>query len=411
MNIPLSAPDIGELEIAYVTDVLRSGHLSLGPKLIQFEEQFARYAGTRYAVAANSGTSALHMCVRALGIGPNDEAITTSFSFVSSANCLLYEGATPCFVDIDPRTLNIDPEAMREFLYLKCKRTADGMVVNQATGRTIKAILPVHVFGMPCDMNAIGELAREYGLFLLEDACEAIGAEYQGRRLGSFGDAAVFAFYPNKQMTTGEGGMVVTNDPRIADICRSLRNQGRDSDASWLKHGRLGYNYRLSDIHAALGIAQLERLGEILAARAEVAHKYSELLSAHKLLTLPLEESGTKRSWFVYVIQFQGASPQTLRNQVRAHLLAKGIASQVYFPAIHHQPYFQTLCRGPMPQLPNTERAADSCLALPFSSRLSAAEVRFVCDEVVRALEEDTARHRANRTSSSSASNTVEARF
>jgi len=171
MNIPLSAPDIGELEIAYVTDVLRSGHLSLGPKLIQFEEQFARYAGTRYAVAANSGTSALHMCVRALGIGPNDEAITTSFSFVSSANCLLYEGATPCFVDIDPRTLNIDPEAMREFLYLKCKRTADGMVVNQATGRTIKAILPVHVFGMPCDMNAIGELAREFGLFLLEDAC------------------------------------------------------------------------------------------------------------------------------------------------------------------------------------------------------------------------------------------------
>jgi len=410
MNIPLSAPDISELEIAYVTDVLRSRHLSLGPKLVEFEERFARYIGTRYAVAANSGTSALHMCVRALGIGSHDEAITTSFSFVASANCLLYEGAAPCFMDIDLRTLNIDPEVMREFLYRECKRTVKGSVVNRATGRTIKAILPVHVFGMPCDMKAVVELAREYGLFVLEDACEAIGAEYQGRRLGSFGDAGVFAFYPNKQMTTGEGGMVVTNDRRIADLCRSLRNQGRDSDASWLKHVRLGYNYRLSDIQAALGLAQLERLEEILAARAEVARRYTELLSGHKLLSLPAEGSGIKRSWFVYVIQLRGASPQSLRNRVRAHLSSKGIASQVYFPAIHHQPYFQTLCPGPIPQLPNTDRAADSCLALPFSSRLSAEEVRFVCDEVVRAIEGETGPNRADRASSPSVSNAVQAR-
>lgn len=411
MKIPLSAPDIGEREIAYVTDVLRSCHLSLGPRLAQFEERFAQYVGTRYAVAANSGTSALHMCVRALGIGLGDEAITTSFSFVASANCLLYEGAIPCFLDIHPRTLNLDPEVVREFLRRQCKRTAGGVVVHRATGRTVKAILPVHVFGMPCDMNALVKLAREYGLFLLEDACEAIGAEYQGRRIGSFGDAAVFAFYPNKQMTTGEGGMVVTDDSRIADLCRSLRNQGRDSGARWLKHVRLGYNYRLSDIHAALGLAQLERLEEILAARAEVARMYSELLSGRELLSLPAEEPGAKRSWFVYVIRLQGSSPRLLRNRVREHLLSKGIASQVYFPAIHRQPYFQTFCRGPIPPLPNTDRAADSCLALPFSCRLSAAEVRFVCDEVVRVLDMKKPQRRADRTSSYSVPTSVEARL
>jgi perosamine synthetase len=407
MNIPLSTPDIGEREIAYVTDVLRSSHLSLGPRLTQFEERFAEYAGARYAIAANSGTSALHMCVRALGIGPGDEAITTSFSFVASANCLLYEGAIPCFVDIHARTLNLDPQAVADFLQKQCTRTAQGAVIHKATGRTIKAILPVHVFGKPCEMDSISQLAREHGLFVLEDACEAIGAEYRGRRVGTFGDAAVFAFYPNKQMTTGEGGMVVTNDPRIADICRSLRNQGRDSEAQWLRHVRLGYNYRMSDIHAALGIAQLERIEEILSARAEVARMYSERLSANELLNLPIEETGVKRSWFVYVVQLKEAS-SAARDRVRVRLLTKGIASQAYFPAIHRQPYYQACCPGPTPPLPNTDQAAENCLALPFSSRLSAEEVRFVCDELLNAIEKPERRQQSRTESSSTITTSAE---
>ena len=387
MTIPLSAPDIGDREIAYVTEVLRSGHLSLGPQLARFEEQFAAYIGTRYAIAANSGTSALHMCVCALGIGPGDEAITTSFSFVASANCLLYEGAIPHFVDIDPRTLNLDVEAVREFLSRQCKRISPRTIINKATGRRIMAILPVHVFGSPNNMHSLGELANEFGLSMLEDACEAIGAEFDGRRVGSFGNTAVFAFYPNKQITTGEGGMIVTDNPKVAELCRSLRNQGRDADGRWLKHVRLGYNYRMSDIHAAVGLAQLERINEILAARAEVARMYSELLSECELLHLPAEESGTKRSWFVYVIQLRGPSAKSLRNGLRAHLQSKGIACQVYFPPIHRQPYFRQFCGGTIPTLPNTDQAFDRCLALPFSSQLSSNEVRFICNEIVQALE------------------------
>jgi dTDP-4-amino-4,6-dideoxygalactose transaminase len=384
MMIPLSAPDIGDREIAYVTDVLRSRHLSLGPRLAQFEERFAEYIGTRYAVAANSGTSALHLCVRALGIEAGDEAITTSFSFVASVNCLLYEGAAPCFVDIDARTLNLNPQAVREFLHRQCKRTAKGILINKATGRRIKAILPVHVFGMPSDMTALVQLAREYGLSILEDACEAIGAECNGQRVGSFGNAGVFAFYPNKQMTTGEGGMIVTDDPKLADLCRSLRNQGRDTQGRWLKHVRLGYNYRMSDIHAALGLAQLERIEEILVARGKVARLYSEVLSGCDSLLLPIEESGMKRSWFVYVVQLP---TRELRDQLMASLQSKHIGCQVYFPAIHRQPYFRQVCGGPIPVLPNTDQASDRCLALPFSSQLSSAEIRLVCDEIVSSLE------------------------
>jgi len=387
MNIPLSAPDITEKEIAYVSEVLRGGHLSLGPKLAEFEERFAQYAGARYAVAANSGTSALHMCVRALGIGEGDEAITTSFSFVASSNCLFYEGAIPRFVDIEPGTLNIDPQAIRDFLLTKCKKNRNGLVIDQENGRVVKAILPVHVFGLPCDMNAILDIANEFGLAILEDACEAIGAEVDGKRVGTLGNAGVFAFYPNKQITTGEGGMVVTNDRRIADICRSMRNQGRDSNAAWLKHVRLGYNYRLSDIQAALGLAQLERIDEILRARAAVAQKYGERFSQVQNVALPPNDPDMKRSWFVYVVRFLGASAQELRDQVRAHFLKKGIASQVYFPAIHQQPYFNDLCPSSY-QLPHTEEASRTCLALPFFTRLGEAEIRFICAEMSTALEE-----------------------
>ena len=228
------------------------------------------YVGTRHAIAVNSGTSGLHLCVRALGIGPNDEVITSSFSFVASVSCFLYEGALPVLVDIDPAYAQSGSRAVRKFLTEHCSRTADGTLVDRRTGRVVKAIMPVHIFGLPCPMDEVdGKSPGNTGLQVIEDACEALGAEFDGRRAGTFGNAGVFAFYPNKQMTTGEGGMITTNDPRIAELCRSMRNQGRDTDGAWLRHVRLGYNYRLSELHAALGLAQLERIDEILAARAE----------------------------------------------------------------------------------------------------------------------------------------------
>jgi perosamine synthetase len=387
MSIALSAPDIGEREMDYVSQVLQSKQLSMGPWLDQFEEQFAAYSGTRYAIAANSGTSALHLCTRALEIGVNDEVITTSFSFVASVNCFLYEGALPVLVDIDPTTLNLDPEEVRGFLRTQCRRSAEGALINRETGRVVKALMPVHVFGLPCAMDELMEIAREYRLLVLEDACEAIGAEFEGQRAGTFGNAGVFAFYPNKQMTTCEGGMITTNDPRIAELCRSMRNQGRDKDGAWLRHVRLGYNYRLSELHAALGLAQLERIDALLAARSEVARRYSELLSGQHQFQLLEDQPGMKRSWFVYVVRFRGDSPAALRDHVRACLREKGIATQVYFTPIHHQPFFKQCYPGTAPSLPYTDQAANQCLALPFHSRLSKSEVETVCDAVAAALE------------------------
>lgn len=387
MNISLSAPDIGEREMDYVMQVLRSNQLSMGPWLEQFEKRFAAYIGTRYAIGVNSGTSALHLCVRALGIGAEDEVVTTSFSFVASVNCLLYEGALPALVDIDPKSLNLDPSAVRDFLRMQCSRSADGRLVDQKTNRVVKAILPVHVFGLPCAMDELMDIAREYQLQLLEDSCEAIGAEFGGRRAGSFGDAGVFAFYPNKQMTTGEGGMITTNDPRIAELCRSMRNQGRDTDGAWLRHVRLGYNYRLSELQAALGVAQLERVDSLLSSRADVARRYSEILSRQPQLVLPESDPGSKRSWFVYVVKFLGDSPSAVRDHVRACLREKNIATQVYFTPIHHQPFFRQCCPGPVPSLPNTDLAADQCLALPFHGRLRKSEIEYVCESLTAAME------------------------
>jgi perosamine synthetase len=385
-RVPLSSPDIGELEINYVTQVLRSNQLSLGPWLKQFEESFAKYAGRRYAVAANSGTSALHMCVRAMNLGRGDEVITTAFSFVASANCLLYEGAVPIFVDIDPLTLNIDPGKIRKFLERECYRNSRGFTIDRNTGAVVRAILPVHVFGLPCEMEEIQSIAEKYNLFILEDACEALGGEYRGKKAGTFGSAAVFAFYPNKQMTTGEGGMVVTDDEKIAEECRSLRNQGRDTSGKWLKHIRLGFNYRLSDVHCAIGLAQLERIEELLEKRAKAALLYSERLVQHPMLTLPFRRSEYERSWFVYVIQFCGGEAKETRRKVQNALAAQEIATQVYFPAIHRQPYYPVASLRIAGTLLETEKAADTCLALPFSSRISEAEIDRVCDALSGAL-------------------------
>ena len=382
-RIPLAKPDIGEREIEYVVRVLRSGRLSLGPVLEQFEERFAAYIGTRYAVATNSGTSALHLCIKALGIGPDDEVLTTSFTFAASTNCLLYERALPAFADIDPATLNVDPAEIREiirrdYVWHRVLRRP----VNRRSGRVLKAILPVHVFGLPCAMNPILEIAHEFNLRVLEDACEALGAECSGRRTGTFGDAAVFAFYANKQITTAEGGMIVTDDLQIARFCRSVRNQGRDEAASWLCHARLGYNYRLSDVHSALGLAQLEKIDTLLAARERVARLYRARLRDVPNLVLPADAPGCKRSWFAYVIQSCDSGSPPARDRLMNGLCQRGIACQVYFPAIHRQPYFREVRLAPRRPLPHTEAAADRCLALPLFPQMTAREVDRVCAAV-----------------------------
>ncbi len=381
--IPLAKPDIGEREVEYVSSVLRSGRLSLGPVLEEFEARFAAYIGTRFAIAVNSGTSALHLCVKALGIGSGDEVLTTSFSFAASTNCLLYERALPAFADIDSATLNIDPFEIRkiisrDYVWLRGMRR----LANRRSGRVLKAILPVHVFGLPCAMDEILEIAREFNLHVLEDACEALGGECAGRKVGTFGDAAVFAFYANKQITTAEGGMIVTDDPKLAEHCRSLRNQGRNEGATWLAHARLGYNYRLSDVHAALGLAQLERVEELLAARERVAELYSRSLSEIPQIECPAYLPGIKRSWFVYVIQLCGAAAPGLRARLMAGLRERGIACQIYFPAIHRQHYLQDVRLVPRRPLPNTESASNRCLALPFFPSMSEDEVAKVCATV-----------------------------
>jgi dTDP-4-amino-4,6-dideoxygalactose transaminase len=394
MRIPLSQPDIGDLEIEAVTKLLRSGRLSLGPLLEEFETRFAKYIGTRYAVATSSGTAALHLCVKALGIGPGDEAITTSFSFVASANCLLYEHARPVFADIDPETLNLDPAKIREVIVRDYARDSSaGRWVNRCSGRVLKALFPVHIFGLPCPMKSIGEIARELDLWVVEDACEALGAEYDGQRVGTFGHAAVFGFYPNKQITTGEGGMIVTDDAQLAELCRSLRNQGRGDDGGWLLHEHLGYNYRLSEIHCALGLSQLGQISELLSKRERLAQLYSESLADVPGVTLPHQYPDAKRSWFTYVIRLRGSSPAARRGALMAGLHERGIDSRPYFPAIHRQPYFRALPLGPFGSLPHTESAAGRCLALPFFPSMRTEQVYEVSSRVRAILGEFSAQH------------------
>jgi perosamine synthetase len=386
LKVPLSAPDVGERELRYVEEVIWSGHLSLGPMLPKFEEKFAATIGRKYAVAVNSGTSALHLCVRAAGIGAGHEVITTSFSFVASTNCLLYENAVPAFVDIDPMTLNISPIRIREFLEECCERDAHGRLIDRETGREVKGILPVHVFGLPCDMQPIRELAEEYGLAVIEDSCEAIGASYHGKQAGMFGDLSCFAFYPNKQMTSGEGGMIITDDERFAKLCRSMRNQGRGEDGSWLRHERIGYNYRLSDIHCALGLAQVERLSELLDKRKRVARAYHQALNGVPHLRMLEDVPGSERSWFVYIVQLAPSVERGARDRILQRLRANGIGCQAYFPAIHRQPFLKHLIHLPLGRLRETEIAADRCLALPFFSNLRNDQIEFVADALRSAV-------------------------
>jgi perosamine synthetase len=354
----MARPDIGDRELELVTEVLRSDVLALGAFAPRFEGQLAEIAGRRHGISCSSGTAGLHMGVRALEIGPGDEVITTPFSFVASANCLLYEKAVPRFVDIEEDSLGLDPD-----------RIADA-----ASPRT-RAVLPVHVFGRPCRIESITSAARSRGWAVIEDACEGLGSTVNGRPLGSFGDVAVFAFYPNKQITTGEGGMVVTDDDALAETMRSLRNQGRDSDGTWLRHVRLGYNYRLDELSAAVGVAQLERLAELRAGRARVAAAYGRALGGNDWVTLPAPGPGESVDWFVYVVRLH---PEIDRDAVLARLAARGVPARPYFSPLHLQPFYREAFGFKPGDFPVTERVAASTLALPFSSRLPDEDIEYV---------------------------------
>jgi perosamine synthetase len=366
LKVSMSAPDITPEEINAVVEVLQSGWLSLGPKIKAFEHQFAEYIGISQAIGVSSGTAGLHLAMIAAGIGVGDEVITPSFSFIASANCIVYERGTPVFVDVDPQTGNLDPQAVRDAI----------------TPRT-KAIVAVHAFGQPADMDALQAIAREHELWLIEDACEAIGAEYKGRKAGTLGDVGIFAFYPNKQMTTGEGGMLVTDKQDWANLFDSLRNQGRDIFDEWLNHSRLGYNYRLDEMSAVLGLVQLQRIEELLQKRAQVASWYNARLQAVEDVQIPqIHPHTTRMSWFVYVIQ------TPYRDTLLAKLKAKGIPSRPYFTPIHQQPYYQQLVGDQSARLPNTEHLGKVSLALPFSSIMTQAEVNYVCDQLQACLVE-----------------------
>jgi perosamine synthetase len=371
LQIPLSSPDITDEDRAAVLDVLSSSTLSLGPRLPAFEEAVARTTNSRYAIAVNSGTSGLHLCVKAAGISEGDEVITSPFSFVASANCVLFERAKPVFVDIDPLTYNIDPSR-----------------IDQAITPRTKAILPVHVFGRPCAMSEILHIARKHGLTVIEDACEAIGAEYRSVPVGKLGQSGVFAFYPNKQLTTGEGGIIVTDDERVAKLCRSLRNQGRSDTEGWLEHDEVGYNYRLSDINCALGLSQVSRLGEVVQARRRVAELYNRALEAIPEVTPPpIDEPRSRISWFVYVVRLADEFSRQQRDQVIVDLRTRGIGCRNYFPPIHLQPVYQRLFGYQTGSFPVTEHVSDRTLALPFFNRLSEEQIEFICKALREAVQ------------------------
>jgi perosamine synthetase len=366
-QVPLSRPDIGPREEEYVLAALHSGVLGLGPYARRFEAEFAAFCGTEHAVCVSSGTAGLHLLVRTAGLGPGDEVITPPISFVASANVMLYERATPVFADVDPETFVLDPAAVEAAI----------------TPRT-RALLPVHVFGYPCDLEALGALAEKHSLTIIEDACEAVGSERSGRRVGGAGNPAVFAFYPNKQMTTGEGGMVTTDDAALAAHLRSLANQGRSDSGDWLEHDKLGFNYRMDELSAAVGLAQTERLEEILGARAAVAARYHDLLAGIGGVAVPAPTApGDVRSWFVYVVRLDAAID---RDAVMATLQARGVACKPYLPAVHLQPFYRSLGHRPG-EFPVAEAVARSTLALPFHTRLAADDQAYVAACLADALE------------------------
>lgn len=364
-HIPLAQPWIGEREHELVTQALDSGVLGLGPFARRFEDRVAEMVGRRFGVSCNSGTAALHMAVRALGIGPGDEVITTPFSFVASTNCILYEGATVRFVDIEEDSMGLDPT-----------------LVAAAAGPRTKAVLPVQVFGRPCRITDIVDIADRHGWRVIEDSCEALGSSLDGRPLGSFGDASAFAFYPNKQITTGEGGVVVTDDPDLAATFRSMRNQGRGEQGEWLQHVRLGYNYRLDELSAALGVAQLERFEQLRRERERVARAYERELAGLDWVRLPTAGPGERVDWFVYVVRLD---PALDRDRMVEDLAGLGVQTRPYFTPIHTQRFIRELTGHGPGDFPVTERIAASTLAIPWSPRMTDDDVAYVAGAIVEA--------------------------
>jgi perosamine synthetase len=374
-EIGLSAPWLDDREEELVVEVLRSGRLSLGPWIDRFEERFAEAVGAPYAAAVSSGTAGLHLLCVAAGIRPGDEVITSPYSFVASANCAIYEGATPVFADIDPQTLTMDPAA-----------------VEAAVTERTKAVVAVDIFGYPSEMEELQEICRRHDIVLIDDSCEALGARYKGRTLGAQGQDAVWAFYPNKQITTGEGGVVTTWSEETWKLLKSLRNQGRADGGGWLDHTRLGFNYRIDDIRAAIGIGQLEKLERILAARAAAASRYTELLAGIDGLGLPwLDDDDHVRSWFVYVVELPDGSD---REAVIESLTSCGIQTARYLPCIHLQSYMRAAYGFREGLCPVAEEKSRRTLALPFHARIGVDDQEYVCQALRRALGEVSAPNR-----------------
>jgi len=370
MQIPLSSPDIVKKDIKAVVEVLRTRFLSTGPKVVEFEKKIREYAGTKYAVAVNSGTSALHLIIKGMGLGEGDVVITTPFSFVASSNCILFERAVPLFVDIDERTLNLDADKVEG----KLESLSDEELAQ------VKALLVVDVFGQPADWDRFKEIGKKYNLRLIEDSAEVLGSEFNGKRAGSLGEAGVFAFYPNKQITTGEGGVLVTDNKELARLAKNMRNQNRGEMGEWLDHERLGYNYRMNELSAALGCSQMERIEEILEKRSRVARMYNKRLEEIEKVQIPYIAPYVNRmSWFVYVARL---NQEIDRNRVIDYLRENGVECKPYFTPIHLLPFYRKMFDYKEGDFPITEDVAGRTIALPFFNNLKEEQIDYVVEKL-----------------------------
>jgi len=370
MQVPLSSPDIVEKDIEAVVGVMKTRFLSIGPKVVEFEKRMGSYVGRKYAVAVNSGTSALHLIVRGMGIGEGDVVITTPFSFIASSNCILFERGKPLFVDIEGDTLNLDTDKVEEKL-----ESLSGEELTK-----VKALLVVDAFGQPADWDRFKKIGRKYNLRLIEDSAEALGAEYKGKKAGNLGEVGVFAFYPNKQITTGEGGILVTDNEELAGLARSMRNQGRGESGEWLDHERLGYNYRMDEMSAALGCSQMERIEEILEKRAKVAEMYGEKLAKVEEVQVPFIAPYVSRmSWFVYVVRLERGIE---RDGVIKYLNEEGVQCKPYFTPIHLQPFYRKMFGYKEGDFPVTEDVTGRTIALPFFNNLKEEQIDYVVEKL-----------------------------
>jgi dTDP-4-amino-4,6-dideoxygalactose transaminase len=392
MKIRMSSPDLTDADRQAVLDVVNTPHLSMGPKIDAFECSFCKLTGARQAIGVSSGTAGLHLCIRAANIGVGDIVVTTPFSFVASTNVILFERAVPVFVDVDPVTGNIDPQLLKKAVE-DLSRGGESAnrwlprklpLANQDGIDSLKAILPVDVFGQPADYDIINPVASQHDLKVIEDSCEALGGEYKGQPAGTLGDYGVFAFYPNKQITTGEGGMIITDDDQAAEFMRALRNQGRAPGDTWLQHTHLGYNYRLDEMSSALGLSQMNRLEALLYQRSQVASWYEKHLARIEGITPPQIAANTTRvSWFVYVIRVD----ETIDRDRFAQILnGKGIPVRPYFAPIHLQPYMVEMFGYQPGDYPVTEDLGNRSLALPFSGTMSEEEVVTVCQKIAESV-------------------------